>query len=236
MKYIISISFKMTALLVISKVQAKQLIAKAIAKKIKSTHKRVYISYGSTNQLILAELGIEKENYYNGYIDKNNLSSNKNRPSVVVLNGNETDFIDSITKDDIIIKGANALSYEDGEYKAAVAVASPDGGTYGNIILKASCVGSEVIIPVSHEKLVPKIYNNKYNQNSFDFSMGLPVSLFKYDYGTVFTEIDAFSELYNLDAKLYISGSIGRNSSAFSFIVEGLERDITNVMEFLTWI
>jgi len=223
----------MTALLVVSKIQAKHLIAKAIAKKIKNTQKRVYIAYGSTNQLILSELGIEKQNYYNGYIDKNNLSSNKNKPSVVVLNGNETDFIDSMTKDDIIIKGANALSYEDGECKAAVAVASPDGGTYGKIIVKAACVGGEVIIPVTHEKLVPKIYNNKYNQNSFDISMGLPISLFKYEYGTVFTEIDAFRELYNLDAKLYISGGIDRNNSAFSFIVEGLETDITSVGELL---
>jgi len=217
------------ALLVLSLNQAKSLVAKAIAKKLKDEKKRVYVAYGSTNELILKELGIEKENYYNGYIDKNFLLSNQNRPNITILNGKIDNFLDTICPDDIVIKGANALSFEDGEYKAGVAVASESGGTYGSVILRASCVGAKVIIPVTHEKLVPKLYANCFSQNDFDLSMGLGITLFALNYGEVYTEIDAFKELYDLDAKLYLAGGLNEMSGALSFVVDGEEASILKI-------
>jgi hypothetical protein len=222
----------MQALLVVSLIQAKKLVAIAIANRLRHTTKRVYIAYGSTNQLILNELGIDTKKYYNGYISDNELKSNKDKPSIIVLNNTESN-IKCLNKNDIVVKGANALVYEHNRYKAAVAVASSEGGTYANVITKASCIGSQVIIPVTHEKLVPKIYNNVYPQNSFDISMGLPITLFEYSYGEVYTEINAFKELYNLNTHIYIAGSLDGLDSYLTFVAEGKEEDILAAKQFI---
>jgi len=214
------------ALFVLSLNQAKRLIAKAIAQKLINTKRRIYIAYGSTNGLILDELGIKKANYYNGYIDDFRLKANSQKPNIVILNGKIDDFLDTLCSDDVIIKGANALSFENGKYCAGVVVASSIGGTYGSIILKASCVGAKVIIPVSHEKLVPKILDGKYSQNDFDMCMGLPIAMFRFNYGDIYTEIEAFKDLYNLDATLYCSGGLNKMAGALSFVLEGSSIDI----------
>jgi hypothetical protein len=216
----------MVALLVVSSQKAKELIAKGVAKRVRDSKKRVYFAYGSTNQLILSQLGIEVENYYNGYIANGELRSNKTKPNIVILNGEGSDFVETISADDIVIKGANTLSFENGEYRAGVAVASPQGGTYGNVLLKASCIGAEVIIPVSHEKLVPKLLSNRYTQSSFDISMGLPVALLPLTYGDIYTEIEAFKELFNLKAEIYLAGGVDDMVGSLTFVVEGKQSDI----------
>ena len=217
----------MTTLIVLSPLQAKGLIAYAIASRLKKSSQRVYFSYGSTNELILKEMGIECDNYYNGCVVNNKLHSNKSRPNIVVLNNNlDESFVDTINNDDIILKGANALCYKDnGKYKAAVAIASPNGGTYTNIFVKSKCVGAKVIIPISHEKLVPMLYT-QYSQNSFDVQDGLGIALFELDYGEIYTEIEAFKESFNLEAKLYIAGGINDMVASTTFIVEGSLQNI----------
>ena len=222
----------MNAILIVSKEQAKILIAKAIARRLKETSKRVYFAYGYTNQLILNELGYEVDRYFNGYIAENELRANRDKDKIIVLNSSE-EYIDNITATDIVIKGANALVVKEGKYRAGVSVASSEGGTYGNIIIKASAVGAKVIIPVSHEKLVSELYNGVYTQNSFDITMGLPIALFEYDYGEIFTEIEAFKELYSLEAKLYIVGSLKDSTSYYTFIVSGEETNILSAKSFL---
>ncbi len=219
----------MKALISVSLSQAKRLIAKAVAAKLKNTSRRVYFAHGSTNQLILSELGINIDNYYNGYISHGELKSNKLKSDIVILNNSDHDFIQTMDENDIIVKGANAISCENGKYRAAVAVASPEGGTYGNIITKAMCVGAEVIIPVSHNKLVPKLLSGQYTQSSFDITMGLPISLIEYQYGEIYTEIDAFREIFNIDAEIYLSGDINSMESAMIFVIKGAKNNIEEV-------
>jgi len=119
-----------------------------------------------------------------------------------------------------------APSFENGEYRAGVAMVSPQGGTYGNVVLKASCVGAEVIIPISHEKLTPTLLSNRYHQNSFDISMGLPVTLLPRTNGDIYTEIEAFKELFNLKAEIYLAGGVDDMLGSLTFVVEGKQSDI----------
>jgi hypothetical protein len=219
------------ALIVLSQKQAKLLVAQAIAKKIKDTTKRVYIAYGSTNQMILESLGINETNYFNGYVD-NGLKVNKNRPEVIILNNVDENFTESINSNDIIIKGANALCYKDGKYRAAVAVASPNGGTYANVIIKASCVGAKVIIPVTHEKLVPYLLSGNYNQNSFDYVEGYSVALIEYTYGDIYTEINALKDEYDLNAQIYLAGGVYTNNKCLTFLLEGKQKSINELLEW----
>lgn len=221
----------MTALIVLSQKQAKLMVAQAIAQKLKDTTKRVYIAYGSTNQMILYALGIDKQDYYNGYIQYS-LGANKHKPDVVILNDKNNEFAESIGADDIIIKGANALSYESGKYKAAVAVASPQGGTYANVVIKASFVGAQVIIPVTHEKLVPTLLSGKYHQNSFDFAEDFPVALIEHTYGEVYTEINALKDSFDLESQIYLAGSIDTTNRTIAFVIQGKKKDIHKLLKW----
>jgi len=221
----------LTALVVLSQKQAKLLVAQVVARKLKATKKRVYISYGSTNQMILDVLGIDIKNYFNGYIDSG-LKTNKDKLEVVILNNTDENFTDSINANDIIIKSANALCYENGKYKAAVAVASPNGGTYANVVIKASCVGAKVIIPVTHEKLVPQLLSGNYNQNSFDYADGLPVSLIEHTYGEIYTEITALKDEYDLNAQIYLAGGISTDNRSLTFVLEGNRSAIDKLIKW----
>lgn len=221
----------MNALIVLSQYQTKLLVAQAVAQKIKNSTQRMYISYGSTNQMILHEMGIHIENYYNGYIEYN-LNVNDNKPRVVILNDIDNTFLESINENDIIIKGANALCYENGKYKAAVAVASFNGGTYGDVIMKASFAGSQVIIPVTHEKLIPSFLNNMYHQNSFDIVETVPVALAELTYGKIYTEIDAMLDMFNLNAQIYLAGSINTHDRSLTFVINGDSENIDNLLKW----
>lgn len=221
----------MTALIVLSQEQAKLIVAQAIACKLKDSAKRVYVAYGSTNQMILRELGINIPSYHNGYIERC-LSVNNNKPAIVILNGKESTFLESINNDDIVIKGANALSYENGKYKAAVAVASLNGGTYGDVVVNASIVGAKVIIPVTHEKLVPTLLSGIYHQDSFDFVEDIAVALVEYRYGQIYTEIDALMDTFSLKAQIYLSGGIKTNNRSLTFVVNGSRGDIDNLLKW----
>ena len=223
----------MRALIVLSAAQGKQLIARGVADIVADKVNRVYVAYGSTNAMILEELGIDKKLYVNGYIADNALQTNNKKPELVVINADsEQEFIETMCSSDLIIKGANALMYENGSYKAAVSVASSNGGTYGRVVIQATCVGARVIIPVSLDKLVPKILNGKYQQNSFDMVMGVPITLFQYEYGEIFTEIDALQVLYKLEAELYTAGSLESDNKYFSFVVEGEKKNILKLQAF----
>lgn len=221
----------MTALIVLAQKQAKLLVAQAIAHKLKATTQRVYIAYGSTNQMILDALGNHAKNYFNGYVNSG-LEANKDRPEIVILNNTDEDFAKSINANDIIIKGANALSYENGKYRAAVAVASPNGGTYANVMIKASCVGARVLIPITHEKLVPQLLSGNYNQNSFDYVDGLPIALIEHTYGDIYTEINAFKDEYNLNAQIYLAGSISESNRSLTFILKGEKNAINKLLKW----
>ena len=198
---------------------AKHLIGKALSKKL-NLKKRIYIAYGSTNIYLLYHLGIKSKNYIAGCNYKYILNVNEDRPRPIILeNGREIDISEfNIKEDDIFIKGANALWYENNKKYAAVLAADENGGTFGNFYIKAATRGSDILIPVGHEKLIPFYYPATQN---VDFSMGNKVALLKFFRGDVYTEIEAFRDLFNLKAFVIASGGILDTKGAVIFEVEG---------------
>jgi len=199
---------------------AKHLIAKALCQYI-DFNKRVYIAYGTTNNYLLYHLGITTQKLYAaGCNTHGKLNVTSKRDGIIVLKNGKLIDIENfdIGGDDIFIKGANALWYENNQKNAAVAAADPNGGTYGNFYIKAVNRGSEIIIPVGHEKLIP--FFTQTSQN-VDFSTGSKVSMLRFFSGKVFTEIEAFKILFNLDAKVFLSGGIEDCKGAVGFLVEG---------------
>ena len=218
----------MRAQILLTPTGAKHLIGKALSKTLDLT-KRIYIAYGSTNIYLLYHLGIENPNYIAGCNFKHILNVNENRPKPVVLdNGKLIDIKDfEITSEDIFIKGANALWYERDTKQAAVLAADKNGGTFGNFYIKASVRGSKVIIPVGHEKLIPFYYPATHN---VDYSMGSKVALLRFFYGDVYTEIEAFRDLFDLKANIIAAGGILDTQGAVIFEVEG--ENVPQAIEF----
>jgi len=219
----------MKAQLLLTPAGAKHLIAKALAEKLDLT-KRIYIAYGSTNIYLLHHLGIESKNYIAGCNYNHLLNVNENRPKPIVLeNGKIIDISEfDINKKDIFIKGANALWYENNKKHAAVLAADENGGTFGNFYIKAACRGAKVIIPVTHEKLIPFYYPATQD---VDFAMGSKVALLRFFYGEIYTEIEAFRELFDVKANIIASGGILDTQGALVVEVEG--EKVKKAMEFI---
>ena len=199
---------------------AKHLIAKALTKYIDFS-KRVYIAYGTTNNYLLYHLGIDTDKLYAAGCNvkgKFNVTKDRNKP-VVLQNGKNIDISDfEISADDVFVKGANALWYENGKKYAAVAAADDKGGTYGNFYVKAACRGSKIIIPVTHEKLIPFFVETSQN---VDYSTGSKIAMLRFFSGEVFSEIEAFKVLFNLEAKVILAGGIDDSKGSVAFLVEG---------------
>jgi len=219
----------MKAQILLSVAGAKHLIAKALIKKLDFT-KRIYIAYGSTNQYFLYQLGFTfKFPYIAGMIYDNKLNVTEKREKIVVLENKKVIDISEfdIDKGDIFIKGANALWYEGNQKKAAVLAADKNGGTYGNFYVKAVTRGSKIIIPVGHEKLIPFYYPASQD---VDIAMGNKVALLEFFKGEVYTEIEAFKDLFNVKANIIASGGIGKNRGSIAFEIEG--ENLEEIIEF----
>ncbi len=209
----------MKAQILLTPAGAKHLITKALVKKL-DLKKRIYIAYGSTNIYLLHHLGLDLPNYMAGCNYNYKLNVNENRPKPVVLEDKKLIDIKEfdINSKDIFIKGANALWYENNTKHAAVLAADKNGGTFGNFYIKAACRGAKIIIPVGHEKLIPFYYPATQN---VDFVMGNKVALLRFFSGDVYTEIEAFKDLFDLTAFVIASGGILDTQGAVIFEVEG---------------
>jgi len=219
----------MKAQILLSVNSAKHLIAKALTKYIDFS-KRVYIAYGTTNNYLLYHLGIDTDKLYAAGCNVNgkfNVTKERNKP-VVLQNGEIIDISDfEISANDVFIKGANAIWYEEGKKHAAVAAADINGGTYGNFYIKAVCRGSKIIIPVGHEKLIPFFVETDQN---VDYSTGSKISMLRFFSGEVFSEIEAFKVLFDLNAKIILSGGIDDSQGSVGFLVEG--KRVKEAIEF----
>jgi hypothetical protein len=226
---------KQNALVVASVKGAKHLIAEAIANYIRPIEKqRIYIAYGTTNSYILSHLGVDTGGYHSGYTGAKGLYVNKFKPDIVILNSydDEKNFSKKLDPSDIIIKGANALCYKDGAYEVATAIDDPHTGNYATIYAQAVAIGAQVIIPIGHEKMVPHIAKN-ITQSSFHMSMGKNIALLPMHYGNIYTEIQAFKHLFNVDAEVITAGGIEGYEGAISFALHGNEDNLELAIEFL---
>ena len=219
------------AQIVISPDGAKHLISKALINYIDFS-KRVYIAYGMTNSYFLYHLNLKPSSYLAGAVTNHHLNISQYRDKIVILDNKQQIDISEfdIDSDDYFIKGANAIWYENGEKKAAVLAADKNGGTYGNFYIKATVRGSRVIIPTTHQKLIPYFHNTSFNVYK---SMGSKVSILKFFYGEVFTEIEAIKNLFELDSNIIASGGILGSDADLILEVRGREENIDDLIKFL---
>ncbi|MBC7195355.1 MAG: hypothetical protein H5U37_06845 [Caldisericia bacterium] len=237
----------MKAVFVLRPSMSKRLIARAVKEFLNSLNVLekgiIFISLGTTNSYIVEELigkTIEKERYMAGYIGDlklNVLDKEKRLNPVILIDGkisdeNPDEVVKRMGKNDVFIKGANAI---DNEGNVGVIVADKNGGTVGRYIGTVISRGVKWIAPVSIGKLVQDVVEASYfaKIEEFDLSMGLPISIFPVVNAIPITELDAFEILFDLDAILLAKGGIWEDEASVVIGVEGEEENVKKAHEYI---
>ncbi len=230
----------MKAQITLTPAESKRLIAKAVARheKVRRAMKDgiVAIGLGSTNAFIVEELlgrKIAKEKYIAGMIDPKGtcvVPSNKRLKEVVIEKGKVTgkgtaDAVHRMGKDDVFIKGANAIDFEG---NAGVMMASLTAGTVGHVygIIKAK--GVNLLIPAGLEKLIPypiPELSEKLGIYEIDKSNGIQVGMMPI-FGELITEVEAFEILSGATAYPIGAGGIGGAEGSYTFLIEGSKSNV----------
>lgn len=231
----------MKALFVISPKVSNHLLSEAVMnlEVYKNAFKNglIIIGNGTTNGYLYKKItkeNIDIRSFAAGIIENHKLSvvsiEQRLKPLIiekgkVFKDENYLDYISKLGKNDIFIKGGNAI---DNNYCVGILTGAEDGGTIGKIYGYILTQGVNLIIPISLRKLILNVVDNikimgKKNISS-DYEM--PVGLFPVNYGEVVTEIEAFKILFNLSANLVSSGGYKESEGDIVFLIEGLEKDI----------
>ena len=234
----------MRALFVLTPQESKGLIAKgvtALPEVRRAVEKgTIIISWGSTCARIAEELVGEKidcERYVAGYIGGGELkvSEGGNRLNPIVLqNGDRTDrhpkdALAVFRRDDVFIKGANAI---DPEGNVGILLQNDVGGTIGTALGILAARGSHLIIPVGLEKLIPSVKeaSNRCGLETVEYATGKRVGLMPLMYGRPVTEIDAITLLADVDAVHIASGGLDDSQGAVTLAVSGDESEVRKVI------
>jgi hypothetical protein len=154
----------------------------------------------------------------------------------VIKNGKVVEGADSNVEilnfgpDDVFIKGANAI---DRGGTPGVYVSSVKAGTIGAAWPVVTPRGSQLIIPVSLEKMIPSVIEAAKHTGlyHFKYSTGLPVKLIPVPLAKVVTEIEAFALLAGVKAYHIGSGGVGGSEGAVHLSLEGDEESVVKAFE-----
>ncbi len=223
--------------------ESKRLIALSLLKhpKIRQALKSgvIVINLGSTNAYLAEEIlgrELSKERFVAGMIDGQGtcVVPKKDRIAPLVLKKGEMSDEDpeAVTKkmgpDDLFIKGANAV---DPEGRAWVMLASETGGTIGHVIGTLLARGVPILVPVGMEKLVPEGIDRASLMAGIyqtDASTGVPVGIMQVP-GELFTEIEAFKLLGDVEVFVIGAGGIGGGEGSRTFLIEGEDTAVKHI-------
>jgi hypothetical protein len=229
--------------------EAKRLIAKGIAEYqpvIEALSKGwVAVAKGSTNAYIVEELGgqpIDKKKYVTGSTvpkamrGKAGLSAEL--PDLVLHKGepvqgvSATDALQEMGAGDVFLKGANAINYR--EKVAGILIGHPTGGTIGAAIGIITARRVNLIVPVGLEKEVPydlidaaAVVGPAEEDRPKDFPSLWPV------YADLFTEVEAFRELFEVDAYPIAAGGLAGAEGCFRFCLSGDKRNVNDAVKLV---
>lgn len=236
----------MIATIALTPAAAKRLIARGIIETPEFNRAfkngKIIISVGTTNAYIAEELGLlaasDRGHYAAGIVNPGIpcATSNETRlPAICLEKGTPVavaweQFLDGFGRDDLFLKGANAL---DASGDTAILLASTIGGTLGAAFGVLASRGSTVLIPVGHEKMIPscRAAVKVMGISRMDDSMGLRCGLALVPFGRAYTEIDALKNLFGVEATVVSAGGTGGGEGSVMLSVEGGEDQVRAVLE-----
>ncbi|MEJ8542000.1 hypothetical protein U2150_00590 [Methanothermobacter wolfeii] len=191
---------------------------------------------GTTNGYIAEEVlrqmgeeGFSREGFHRGitvppWVERNEMGrAGSEFPGDVVIRDGEWqrgltifDVADELGRDDVVLKGANALDFSSG--RAAVYIGHPAGGTILSALQAVVGRRTRLIIPVGLEKMVPGDLDEialKLNSPDAEGPRMLPIP------GEVFTEVDAIRLLTGAEAHPVAAGGVCGAEGSVYLLVEG---------------
>jgi len=236
------------ALAILTPVESKRLIAKAV-KKLPAvtrtlTNGYLVIATGSTNAYVAEEIldaPIVKENFISGHITGGETWGTPKNPDyifpLVFYRGERKlmkieEALADFSADDVLIKGANAVDHK---FRTAVCMGNPLGGTIGAALGIVSSRGAQLIVPVGLEKMIPSVPEAVKHGGIMSFSKvtGTPVGFMPLDQGQVMTEIQALEFLFNVTVFHVASGGIAGSEGAVALVIEGAEKQVAQAFALI---
>lgn len=227
--------------------EGKRLIGKAVATlpMVQTARKegRLIIANGITNAFVCEELlgkPLEKLHYTAGIVTQGHyaVTPSETRISPICFeNGVQStrpwlEILADFTKDDVFIKGANAIDLSG---LAGVLVGAPNGGTCGLALGTLYAQGSHLIVPVSREKLVPSVEAaiGQLGIDNFTDSLGTPCGMVPLLGGMIITEIEALAILFEVQAVQVSAGGVGGSEGSVGLVISGSKGKVTEAMAYI---
>jgi hypothetical protein len=229
--------------------ESKRLIAKGIAEYqpvIEALRDGwVAVAKGSTNAYVCEELTgekIDKRKYVTGHVipaeRKGQTGLANELPDLVLHKGkpvegvSATEALGEMGPGDVFLKGANALNYED--HLAGLLIGHPTGGTIGAAAGTVAARRIHLLIPVGLEKQVPyNIVDASYLVGPSEEERGKNFPAMWPLYGDVFTEIEAFRELFDVEAYPIAAGGLAGAEGAIWFVLHGDKRSVADALKLV---
>lgn len=238
---------KQSAFVVLTPYESRRLIAKAVAKlpAVLNALKNglVIIATGSSTGYVAEEILGEpmvKENFISGHIFGGETWGAPKNPDyifpIVLQKGKRLmmlpeDALPDFTADDVFIKGANAI---DPEYRTAVFAGNDKGGTMGWSMGVIQSRGAHLIMPVGLEKLISSVPEAVKHTGikKFAYGDGQKFGMVPVMNATVITEIQAFEQLFGVEAYQAGGGGIAGAEGSVVIIIEGAKEKVAAAYEF----
>ncbi len=235
--------------IILTVAESKRLIAKGVCRlsMVQKAFKKglVILPTGSTNSYIVEELlerPFKKTAYMTGQtlpakLDSSTLKKGERPADIVFKNGELSAELDRITaaenmsKDDVFIKGANALNYEKGV--AGVLIGHPAGGTIGAALGHIIGKRGNLVIPVGLEKCISSDIHKMAdlaNQNNEDY---ISVPRLWPIQGAIITEIEALEILFTVKASQLAAGGLAGAEGAVRLLIDGTKEELDKVSELI---
>jgi hypothetical protein len=237
------------AMVVLNPSESRRLLAKATAAlpevRYALEHGTIIIGRGITNAYVTEELlgiriepkgaqtfGMVCHGITTGNYGPPPCTHHVIRKGKVVEGADSKVEIQSFGRDDVFIKGANAV---DPQGTAGVLTSSLTGGTIGMAWPVVTPRGAHLIFPVGLEKLIPSVLEAARHSGVYFFrqSMGLPARLTPAELGLVVTEIQALAILAGVRATHIASGGVGGSEGAVVLSMEGPEAAVDKAFEIV---
>ena len=240
---------QVSALVVLNPAESRRLLAKATVAlpEFQNAYKNGMIIFarGITNAFICEELfkiSVEPKAAQTVGMVCNGITNGNSGPPPctwhVIRQGKVVEGADSNVEilnfgaEDVFIKGANAI---DPEGNAGIRSTSVKGGTIGMCWPIVMPRGSQLIMPVGLEKMIPSVIEAALHSGiyRFKYSMGLPAKLMPVPTGKVITEIQALAVLTGVRAYHLASGGVGGSEGAVVLAIEGDEDRVVKAFDLV---
>jgi len=142
------------------------------------------------------------------------------------------EILEKMDKDDIYVKGANAI---DKEGRVGVLYASKGAGTIAKVMIASRRKGFSIILPVGVEKMIPGSISDAAKMASrerTDMAMGIPVGLIPVA-GKVITEVEAIRLLFGAEAVVVACGGLSGAEGATTLVIRGAKEKVMRAFEVI---